>query len=292
MSAPDILCIGALHWDVIGRCGGRLGAGDDRPGRVIRRPGGVAFNIARALLREGMRPILLAAIGDDAEGAALAAACAAAGLDPDFLHRGAGPTDSYVALEDGSGLVGAIADAGTLEAAGAALLAPLDSGRLPSPWAGPLVLDGNLPAGVLDGTASDPRFAMADLRVVAASNAKAGRLVPLAARPGATLYLNCAEAAALAGRGFNDAAEAAAALSGAGRARFLVTDGPRMAALSGPAGVLRRSPPAVAAQSITGAGDRLVAAHVAAEARGLGPAAALEAALTAAAAHVGGKAPA
>lgn len=292
MSAPRILCIGALHWDVIGRSEAPLARGDDRPGRVSRRPGGVAFNIARALAAAGLRPVLLAAVGRDAEGAALAEACAAAGVAPDWLYRSAASTDSYVALEDADGLLAAVADAATLEAAGPALLATLADGRLCAPWAGPVVLDGNLPTAVLAAAAAEPRLATADLRAVAASNAKAERLRPFLARRGATLHLNLAEAAALAGRAFADAGAAAAALAGVGGARVLVSDGPRAAALADGGEVITCAPPPVAARRVTGAGDSLVAAHVAAEARGLAPAEALAAAVAAASAHVAGKEPA
>lgn len=291
MVAPDILCIGALHWDLIGRAAGRLARGDDCPGRVVRRPGGVAFNIARALAGQGMRPALLAAVGRDAEGTALAAACTAAGVDPRWLHRAEGPTDRYLALEDATGLVAAVADAATLEAAGPALLDPLTDGRLAAPWAGPVVLDGNLPDTLLALVAADLALTGADLRAVAASNAKAGRLAPLLGRAGATLYLNLAEAIALAGRPFADAAAAAAALARPGGARLLVTDGPRPAALAAEGRVNCSTPPCVTACRVTGAGDMLVGAHIAAEARGEGPVAALEAALAAAAAHVAAEDP-
>jgi sugar/nucleoside kinase (ribokinase family) len=291
MARPDILCIGALHWDVIGRCAGRLGAGDDRPGRVLRRPGGVAFNIARALTAEGLRPALLAVLGRDAAGDALAAACVAAGVDPALALRADGATGSYVALEDADGLVAAVADATTLEAAGTALLAPLRDGRLPAPWTGPAVLDGNLPEGVLAAIAAEPVLAGARLSVAAASNAKAGRLAAFLGRPGATLYLNRAEAAELAGRPCADAAAAAAALARPAGARLLITDGAGLAAWVDSDGAILLAPPRVSARRVTGAGDRLVAAHLAAEARGLAAAAALSAALAAAAAHVAGEDP-
>ena len=64
----DILCIGSVLWDVIGRAASHMRQGSDVPGRITRLPGGVAMNIARTLARFAMRPVLLSAIGRDAEG--------------------------------------------------------------------------------------------------------------------------------------------------------------------------------------------------------------------------------
>ena len=58
--APDILCIGSVLWDVIGRSASHMAKGADVPGRIIRLPGGVALNIAMTLVRFGLRPALTA----------------------------------------------------------------------------------------------------------------------------------------------------------------------------------------------------------------------------------------
>ncbi|HRO13413.1 MAG TPA: PfkB family carbohydrate kinase, partial [Amaricoccus sp.] len=207
---PSFLCAGAAHWDIIGQTSHALLPGADVPGRVSRRPGGVAQNVARALAALGHPAVLLAAIGRDPEGAALAADLSAAGVDCAGLHRHDGPTDRYLGIEGPTGaLHAAVADCAGLERAGLALLAPLRDGRLPSPWPGTLVLDGNLPPATLGAFLEVPAAALA---LVPASPAKAARLAPcLAARP-AALYLNRREAEALAGRPFGDTRSAAAAL--------------------------------------------------------------------------------
>ncbi len=64
----EILCIGSVLWDVIGRSASAMRQGSDVPGRITRLPGGVAMNIAMTLVRFGMTPTLLTAIGRDAEG--------------------------------------------------------------------------------------------------------------------------------------------------------------------------------------------------------------------------------
>ncbi|MCX7889161.1 MAG: PfkB family carbohydrate kinase [Rhodobacteraceae bacterium] len=288
---PDILCIGSFLWDVIGRTGLPVPPGADLPGRIARQPGGVALNIAAALARAGMRPAVLSAVGGDEAGAALVAAAARLGIDCRFLHRMPHrSTDSYVAIEGPEGLVAAIADAGTLEDAGAAILAPLADVGLTGgggAWTGPAVLDGNLTEALLADIARLPRLAAADLRVVPASPGKAGRLAPLLGAPHATLYLNRAEAAILAGTACPDAPSAAEALLGRGARRVIVTDGPHPAAdgLAG-GGIVTARPPAVAVRRVTGAGDAFMAGHLVADRAGAGRAGALAAGLAAAAAHI------
>ncbi|MFN0114748.1 MAG: PfkB family carbohydrate kinase [Paracoccaceae bacterium] len=290
--APDILCIGSALWDTIGRAKIAVRPGMDIPGRIRRQPGGVALNIAITLARLGMRPALLTSVGRDAEGDALVAEAARLGLDTASVFRDATrPTDRYMAVEGTNGLIAAIADAHTLEAAGEAILAPLADGRLGSaaaPWRGPVVLDGNLTAALLAVIAASPLFAAADLRIAPASPGKAARLAPLLGHPRATLYVNLEEASILAGASFSGAEDAARGLVAAGATRALVTDGARAAADAGAAGTIAALPPRVPETRVTGAGDTFMAAHIVAEARGARRSAALRDALAAAAAFVAG----
>jgi len=292
---PDILCIGSVLWDIIGRHPAAMRMGDDRPGRISRHPGGVAMNIAVALASFGMRPAVLTAIGRDAEGDELCAACARLGIDASLSCRPEGlPTDRYMAIEGTNGLIAAIADTHTLEAAGEAILAPLSDGTLGSaaaPWRGPVALDGNLSEALLSALAESPLLKAADLRLAPASPAKAARLRPFLTHPRVTLYANLEEAGLLLGQTLPDCVSAAAALRSAGVARALVTDGPQPAALADHAGVTPCSPRQVRALRVTGAGDTLVAAHIAAEFRGAGRSEAFLAAVLAAAAHVAGEDP-
>ena len=142
--AVDVLCIGSVLWDIIGRSSSHMRAGSDVPGRITRIPGGVAMNIAMALKAYGMQPALLSAVGRDPEGEELVAACARLGMVTTHLYRSEDlPTDTYMAVEGGNGLIAAIADAHSLEQAGAKILRPLESGTLKG-WAGIIALDGNL----------------------------------------------------------------------------------------------------------------------------------------------------
>ena len=291
----DILCIGSVLWDVIGRSSAVMRVGSDVPGRITRLPGGVAMNIAMTLRRFDMKPVLLTAIGRDAEGEELLNAAEKLGLETAYVYRSDDlPTDRYMAVEGANGVIAAIADAHSLERAGAKILEPLADGRLGSktrPYPGRVALDGNLTEALLADIAQSPLFARADLRVAPASPGKAERLLPLLTSPRATLYVNLEEAGLLAQRPFASAAEAAETLAARGAARVLVTDGGRAAADCTPQGLVSATPPSVLVTRVTGAGDTFMAAHIAAEARGEDPQAALSTALSAAAAYVSGDVP-
>jgi len=81
----DVLCIGSVLWDIIGRSSSHMRAGSDVPGRITRIPGGVAMNIAMALKAYGMQPALLSAVGRDPEGDELVAACTRLGMETTHL---------------------------------------------------------------------------------------------------------------------------------------------------------------------------------------------------------------
>ena len=142
-------------------------------------------------------------------------------------------TDRYMAVEGGNGLIAAIADAHSLEAAGEKILRPLADGTLGSedrPWNGLIALDGNLTLGLLSDIAGSPLFRAADLRIAPASPGKAERLLPILPMANATLYVNLEEAGILCQTRFDATPEAAEALIARGARRVLVTDGGRATA--------------------------------------------------------------
>lgn len=292
---PDILCIGSVLWDVIGRSASHMRAGSDVPGRITRLPGGVAMNIAMTLRRFGMTPALLTAIGRDAEGDELMAEADQMGLVCDCVYRSDDlPTDVYMAIEGANGLIAAIADAHSLEAAGQKILRPLSDGRLGSaakPFVGSVALDGNLTTELLGTIAASPLFAACDLRVAPASPGKAARLLALMGRPATTFYVNLEEAGLLCQTTFDSAAQAAKAVLQRGAHRVLVTDGGADAAEATHDDVITLRPPQVLVTRVTGAGDTFMAAHIASEAQGLDRKAALDRALKAAATYVSGETP-
>ncbi|MEM9125484.1 MAG: PfkB family carbohydrate kinase [Pseudomonadota bacterium] len=294
-SNSEILCIGSVLWDVIGRTASAMRQGSDLPGRITRLPGGVAMNIAMTLVRFGMTPTLLTAIGRDAEGDELVQACRRLGMVTDHVYRSPDlPTDRYMAVEGANGLIAAIADAHSLEAAGAKILHPLIQGPLGSaitPYTGPIALDGNLTQTLLEDIAQSPAFARADLRVAPASPGKAERLLPFLKNARATLYVNLEEAGILCNRDFTDSESAAKALLDRGALRVLVTDGGNSATVADDREILTQKPPSVLVTRVTGAGDTFMAAHIASEADGTANDAALTRALQAAATYVSGETP-
>lgn len=292
---PDILCIGSVLWDVIGRSGSVMRQGSDVPGRITRLPGGVAMNIAMTLARFDLTPALLTAIGRDPEGDELIAACTARGMITDTVYRSDDlPTDVYMAVEGANGLIAAIADAHSLEAAGAKILAPLSDGRVATPeapFSGLAALDGNLTLSLLTEIAHSPLLGQADLRVAPASPGKAERLSPFVQSGRGTLYVNLEEAGLLCQTSFENSQDAAAGLLKRGAGRVLVTDGGSDATEGRPDGILTQTPPQVLVTRVTGAGDTFMAAHIAADASGARPEDALRRALSAAATYVSGETP-
>ena len=289
---PDILCIGSVLWDVIGRAPVHMRQGSDVPGRITRLPGGVAMNIAMTLARFGLRPGLLTAIGQDPAGHELITACRELGMVTDYVYRSQDlPTDQYMAVEGANGLIAAIADAHSLEAAGDKILHPLVSGILGSasePDEGFLALDGNLTQRLLENIAQSPLFARADLRVAPASPGKATRLMPFLTHDRAVLYVNLEEAGLLCQTTFETSADAASGLLARGARRALVTDGGESASDASADGVITQKPPSVLVTRVTGAGDTFMAAHIAAEVSGSDRNTSLSRALHAAATYVSG----
>lgn len=289
---PDILCIGSVLWDVIGRSASVMRQGSDVPGRITRLPGGVAMNIAMASARFGLKPALLTAIGRDAEGDELVETCAFLGMVMGYIYRSDDlPTDRYMAVEGANGLIAAIADAHSLEAAGDKILRPLLNGPLgtdTNPYQGRIALDGNLTRQQLEFIATSPSFGMADLRVAPASPGKAERLMPFLNHNRAMLYVNLEEAGLLCQNTFSDAPNAAESLIKKGAHRVIVTDGGNPAAESSDLGTITGTPPEVLVTRVTGAGDTFMAAHIAAEASGEDRQQSLDHALRAAARYVSG----
>ncbi len=294
-SSNQILCIGSVLWDVIGRAASHMRQGSDVPGRITRLPGGVAMNIAMTLARFGMTPVLLTSIGQDAEGNELVESCEQLGLVTRHIYRSDDlPTDRYMAVEGANGLIAAIADAHSLEAAGDKILRPMVNGDLGSaraPYKGPVALDGNLTQGLLEHISKSPAFAEADLRVAPASPGKAERLLPFLNHHRATLYVNLEEAGLMCQTEFTSSQEAATGLLQRGARRVLVTDGGQGATEADANRCITQTPPAVLVTRVTGAGDTFMAAHIVAESSGADRDAALDLALKAAASFVSGETP-
>lgn len=77
-----MICIGSVLWDVIGRTERETPPSADRPGRISRHPGGVAFNIAAA---RGGAVKLLGHVGRDGAGEELIGLANAHGVDASLM---------------------------------------------------------------------------------------------------------------------------------------------------------------------------------------------------------------
>lgn len=277
-----ILCIGAAHWDIIARADGAVAVGDDLPGWITRRPGGVALNVAMGLARLRCRVGLAGVVGNDPDGMALMDQMRGVGVDCDLILQVEGTTDKYVAIEDRDGsLVAAIADARLLDAS-AGVLADRAIGELED--IDTAFVDANLPAAEIARIGQCAGACGVEVVVNPVSPAKAHRLTGLFdGTRGPAVVCNLAEANVLTGRLDGCAKDAAEALVRTGSDIALVTAGGEPVALATSEVVFVERPPAVPpGASVTGAGDALLAAFLAAPDRRTNPEGALRSALQAA----------
>jgi len=290
MTHAPVLCIGSALWDIIASASAPMEHGRDIAGEIRRQLGGVALNVAVALVRQGQPAALLSAIGNGPEGDALIDALESEGVDCRFIYRSSDPTDSYLAIEHPNGDVfGAIADCASLERAGDQIFSPLLDGRLGSPtdpWPGRVVVDGNLPAALMESLSSRLEFSNCQLSIVPASPGKADRLRSALSGGKITLYVNLGEAEILAEKSLGNSEEAALALIALGAARAIVTNGPRNACFHDGNETVSLTPPSTDSHSTTGAGDVFMAAHIAAGVQGATPRVRLQEAINASARHI------
>lgn len=266
---PPVLCIGSALWDTIASASCEMQPGNDVAGIIRRRPGGVALNIALALVKRGQPAALLTTIGKDPQGDELVAKLEEAGVDCQYVTRINDPTDNYLAIETTSGVIfGAIADCASLEKAGDLILEPVRNGQLASAnnrWRGSVVIDGNLPVSTLESIAENNDFDSAHLSFVPASPSKAERMRAALKAQSGTLFVNKGEAEILCNREIESSREASELLRQMGAHRAIVTDGPNESALCDKNGTIVVIPPKVVAKTTTGAGDVFLATFVGAE---------------------------
>lgn len=199
-----VVVVGGANVDVKVRSLAPVRQRTSNPGRAGTTAGGVGRNIAENLARLGTPTHLIAAVGRDPAGERLLAETAAAGVRLDHVHRSAHPTGTYTAVLDADGdLVVAVADMAATEA-----LAPEDlhPARELIAHADMLVLDGNLPAGVLAHAMDVAHTADVPVVMDPVSAPKAALLAPLltARRPLLALTPNLDELRALLGHPVGD----------------------------------------------------------------------------------------
>jgi pseudouridine kinase len=94
MDEGHVLVIGSASRDVKGRPNGEIKMGVTNPGRVQKRVGGVARNIAENLARLEVETLLLTAVGRDSSGKHVIKTCEASGIDCTHVRIVAGARTS------------------------------------------------------------------------------------------------------------------------------------------------------------------------------------------------------
>jgi sugar/nucleoside kinase (ribokinase family) len=269
MSAPRLLAIGGAHLDRRGRSHARFVAGASNPGTMREEAGGAVFNTLRTALCLGISGAIMSARGGDLAGERVARAIAAAGADDLSSVHLDRVTPSYTALIDHDGaLIGALADMALYETA-FGRIAARSATRRAIAAADAVLVDANLPPTALDRIVALALAAGKPVFANATSPAKAPRLAPVLPRL-ACLFANRGEAARLAGQPpESGAAVLIDGLRRQGVRRAIVTHGGDPLVGFGTDGVFLIEPPAAGVRDVTGAGDALAGAAIAAMMRGL-----------------------
>jgi sugar/nucleoside kinase (ribokinase family) len=268
MEALDIAVFGGAHLDRRGRICGATASGASNPGTWFEEAGGGGFNAARNLARLGHRVRMISPRGGDAAGDLVAAAAAAAGvIDRPFVFLDR-KTPSYTAiLENDGNLVIALADMDLYGLFTPRRLQQRATREIVA--ASDLVLmDANLPQDTLTAlvaAASNGRV----LAGIAVSPAKVSRYGECLAGLD-YLFMNEAEARALAGVEVTAAEDWPSLLRAKGLSGGVVTRGGRAAIAFDRHAACIAAPPALPALAdVTGAGDALASGFLAARLAGV-----------------------
>lgn len=259
--SPPVVVIGGANMDLTGQAAVAMRPGDSLPGQVHASAGGVGRNIAEALARLGRFTKLIAALGDDGFAEDIVRQTSVAGVDLRATLRVPEKTTStYLSVLDASGEMQlAINDMSLVDALTPKVLTErqrdLDDALA---W----VVDANLSEAALahlfeSESSQKPIFAEP------VSAIKAAKLRPWLSRI-AMLKPNRLEAAALTGLPEDAAPQAFAdALHALGVERVVISLGPDGVWGSDRQGGQHFQPSnTVKIQSVTGAGDTLMAALV------------------------------
>lgn len=132
-----VVVVGGTNMDVVARSAGPFVPGTSNPGHTRISPGGVGRNVAACLGLLGAPVRLVSAVGDDAFGEEALRVTAACGTDVGAVRRAPGRTGTYTAVLDHRGeLVSAVSDM--------AIIDDLELEALHLGDAAIVVVDGNL----------------------------------------------------------------------------------------------------------------------------------------------------
>lgn len=275
-AAPYVVVVGGANVDIKARTLAPAMPGTSNPGTGTQAPGGVARNIAENLARLGVDTRLITAVGRDPQGDLLLRETEAAGVDVRSVLRLDGPTGTYTAVLDDRGeLLIAVAAMASMDALTPAALQERRGVLRGAAW---VVADGNLSPETLTHLLSLCTEAGVPVVFEPVSEPKAARLLPAleAGLPPHTVTPNVGELGALVGRAVPDTVEAlrdaASELHARGIQTVWVRRGERGSLLSTPDGVAELPALPADVADVTGAGDAMLAAYLAALLGGADPA--------------------
>lgn len=272
-----VVVVGGANVDVKARTHSAAVPGTSNPGVTVQAPGGVGRNVAENLARLGVPVALISVVGRDALGDELLRGTEAAGVDVRGVLRAPGvATGTYTAVLDASGeLLVAVAAMEAMDALTPAAVQERRGALGGAAWA---VADGNVPEATLAHVLSLAAGAGVPVVFEPVSVPKAARLrsalaaglSPHAVTP------NVPELEVLVGHAVPDTVDAiraaAAELHARGVAVVWVRRGAQGSVLSAPDGVHTLPALAATVRDVTGAGDAMLAAFLAALASGRPPA--------------------
>ncbi|MER8443225.1 carbohydrate kinase family protein [Mesorhizobium sp. M1066] len=268
LKSANILAVGGAHIDRRGQVSGAYVPAASNPGTMREDVGGGVFNALRSAVRRGVSASLMSVRGGDAAADTVSRAIAEAGitdLSAVFLDR---TTPSYTALIDSEGeLIVGFADMALYDLAFPKQIRR-SKVREVIAAADAVFCDANLPTTALERlvslTAGKPVFA------IAISPAKVTRLIPVL-KELSLVFMNRREAMVLAGVAANATErEVVDGLRCSGLVSGVVTAGSEPMLGFDEAGAFSiLPPPPRKVADVTGAGDALAGATVAALLRGL-----------------------
>ena len=256
-----VVVVGGTNMDVVARTSAPLVPASSNPGHTRISPGGVGRNIAACLGLLGAPVRLVSAVGDDAFGEEVLRVTAACGADVGAVRRVPGATGTYTAVLDDHGeLVAAVSDMATVDAFELETLHLADAALA--------VVDGNLAAAQVARAFAAATTAGVRIAFEPVSVAKAARSAELVH----DLFLvtpTADELAALTGRPVAEWRESVTDLHGRGVEHVWLrcgADGSWVCTRGHDPVHLPAVPATVV--DVTGAGDAMLAAWIAAWVRG------------------------
>ncbi|GAA1936588.1 pseudouridine kinase [Nocardioides hwasunensis] len=258
-----MVVVGGTNMDVVARTSAPLVAATSNPGRTRISPGGVGRNIAACLGLLGAPVRLVSAVGDDAFGDEVLRLTAGCGADVSAVRRAPGRTGTYTAVLDERGeLVSAVSDM--------AIIDELELDTLHLDDVALVVVDGNLSRAQVKKVLAAASAADVPVAFEPVSVAKGGRLHDLVR----DLFLvtpNSDEVDALTGR-LRDPWSGIRDLHARGVEHVWLREGVRGSYVCS-AGRPTHHLPAIPVEvvDVTGAGDAMLAAWVAAWLGGADP---------------------